>query len=84
MVDENNHLIDCEPKVLLCLPDLEVTGRELLNSTEILRITDDRLPSGNVWKGSYELAIEPRLSQSSFTNYSSVGWYLAAARAIRR
>ncbi len=63
--------------MLLVPPELEQIALALLNSTEVARVaTGDVLPTGNTFKDVAQLAVEPRLSDSAFTNYSLVAWYL--------
>lgn len=76
MKDAENNLLDLTPQVLLVPSDLEPTARALLQSTEVLRVTTDQLPTGNIYKDAFQLAVEPRLSSSDFTGYSTTGWYL--------
>lgn len=72
-------VLDISPSVLLVPPELEVTGRELLQSEYIQRLATESGPTGNVWKGSLTLEVEPRLSAPSFTGYSTTAWYLFAS-----
>ncbi len=77
MKDAEGNLLDLEPAVLLIPPELEQTALALLNSTEVARVsTGDQLPTGNTFKDIAQLAVEPRLSDSAFTGYSAVAWYL--------
>lgn len=77
MKDAEGNLLDLEPAVLLVPPELEQTALALLNSTEVARVaTGDQLPTGNTLKDIAQLAVEPRLSDSSFTGNSAVAWYL--------
>jgi hypothetical protein len=76
MKDADGSLLDLQPAVLLVPPDLEITARELLQSAEMLRSGADRLPTGNIYQGLAQLAIEPRLSDSSFSGFSATAWYL--------
>jgi hypothetical protein len=77
MKDAEGNLLDLEPRVLLVPPELEVTGRELLESMEVNRDgSADRQPLGNVFKDVAQLAVEPRLSDSNYTGYSATAWYL--------
>lgn len=77
MKDAEGNLLDLQPAVLLVPPELEQTALGLLNSTEVARVaTGDQLPTGNTLKDIAQLAVEPRLSDSSFTGSSAVAWYL--------
>ncbi len=77
MKDGEGNLLDLEPAVLLVPPELEQLALALLNSTEVARVaTGDQLPTGNTFKDIAQLAVEPRMSDSAFTGYSAVAWYL--------
>lgn len=77
MTDAEGNLLDLEPRALLVPPELEVTGRELLESTELLRDgSADRMPTTNVLAKLATLAVEPRLSNSTYTGYSTTAWWL--------
>ena len=77
MKDAEGNLLDLEPAVLLIPPELESVARALIQSTEVSRdATGDNLPTGNVYKDFAQLAVEPRLSDSAFSGYSAVAWYL--------
>jgi len=81
MKDAEGTLLDLEPHALLVPHELEVTGRELLESMEVNR-TADLSPTGNVHKGVAELVVEPRLSlgvtknDGTTVSGSATGWYL--------
>lgn len=77
MKDGEGNLLDLQPAVLLVPPELEQTALALLNSTEVARVsTGDQLPTGNTFKDIAQLAVEPRLSDTTFTGYSLTHWYL--------
>lgn len=76
MEDAEGNLLDLEPAVLLAPPELETTARELLQSAEILRVSTDKLPTGNAHQNLAALVVEPRLSDSGYTGYSTTAWYL--------
>ncbi len=77
MKDAEGNLLDLRPAVLLVPPELEQTGLALINSSEVARVsTGDNLPTGNVFKDVATLAVEPRLSDTSFSGYSLTHWYL--------
>lgn len=82
MQDAEGNLLDLEPAVLLAPVELEITARELLESTEIMRYVasgTDRAPMGNALRGTAGLAVDPRLSNSEFTGYSTTAWWLFSA-----
>jgi hypothetical protein len=39
----------------------------------------DNLPTGNTFRGLAALAVEPRLSDSAFTGFSTTAWWLFSA-----
>jgi len=73
--------MDVTPVALIVPPDLETTARQVLNSQTVQR-TGDNAPVGNPFFNSLTLVVDPRLSNTQFTNYSSVAWYLAAFDAL--
>lgn len=81
--DDDGDPLDLAPVVLLVPAELEVTGRGLLNSAEVMRDVSatDLQPTGNTFEGLAKLEVEPRLSTSTYTNYSATGWYLFAGPA---
>lgn len=79
--DENGRPLNLSPGALLVPPELEATARALLNSTELGAAAGS--PTGNPHKGLVEvLEVEARLSNSTFTGYSAVAWYLWARRQV--
>lgn len=79
MKDAEGNLLDLQPATLLVPPELETTGKELLTSTEVQRYVasgTDRAPMGNAFQNAAQLAVEPRLSDSGFTGYSTTAWWL--------
>lgn len=80
MKDAEGSLLDLEPAVLLVPPELEQTARGLIESAEVSRDTSvDNLPTGNTHKSVATLVVEPRLSDSDFTGYSTTAWWLFSA-----
>ena len=77
MKDAEGNLLDLQPAVLLVPPELEQIALALLHSSEMQRLaTGDQQPTGNTFKDIAALAVEPRLSDSAFSGYSAVAWYL--------
>ena len=75
--DAEGNVLGLEPAVLAVPPELEQTARQLLNSTFMVRdASEDQQPSGNPYDGLVSLVVEPRLSNSSYTGYSTTAWYL--------
>ncbi len=74
--DAEGNDLSIAPRVLLVPPELEVTARQLLESTDVNR-TGDQAPRGNALQGSAALAVESRLSNTGkFSNGSTTAWYL--------
>jgi hypothetical protein len=82
--DSESNNIDTVPKTLVVPPELRETALGLLESEYIARITasDGQLPTGNPWKNSLNLAVEPRISNSKFTGHSATAWYLFCMPAL--
>jgi len=78
--DADSNDLDIVPRVLLTPPELENTGRTILNSTEIS--APEGAPRGNALRDVVKLEVESRLSNDDkFDNASSTGWYLFAGPA---
>jgi len=83
-VDVEGRCIDLAARVLLVPATLDVTARECLISQSLARYTAvgiDRQPEGNPLYQSLSLAVEPRLSNATFTGNSAIAWYLFSAPA---
>mgnify|MGYP000890687889 CR=1 FL=1 len=76
-------VLNIEPRFLLTPPELEWLAKEVLKSSNIViseagSTTSATLRgSSNVHENSLELIVEPRLSNSNFTGYSTTAWFLA-------
>ena len=79
--DAEGNSIDVQAVTLLVPPALEVLAKTLLNSIELARNGGDQLPTGNAFQGAFKLEVEPRLSNSAFTGWSTTAWYLLGAPA---
>lgn len=78
--DTEGNDLDILPKVLAVPPELEVTGRALLESLEIQAAEGE--PSGNALKGAASLEVESRISNTDkFANASATAWHLFASPA---
>jgi len=66
------------PKYLVVPPELEATADGLYASTNIALAgaTDIEKPDGNPYKGKYEPLVVPHLSNSTYSGYSVLAWYL--------
>ena len=77
-VDGNGDPIMVQPKYLLVPPELETTARRILLSTNLLNnegVVYDQ-GSNNPFYKLAEPLICPHLSNSKFTGYSALAWYL--------
>ena len=73
---------DPDGKPLSLMPRILVVPTALYNAALTLQ-TSDRLygssgPDGNIWKGRFRVVTSPYLSNSSYTGYSAVAWYMLA------
>ena len=77
-VDANGVPVLLTPKYLVVPPELEATADALYASTNIVLAgdTDAVSPDGNPYKNKYQPLVVPHLSNASYTNYSTTGWYL--------
>ncbi|MBN2445646.1 MAG: Mu-like prophage major head subunit gpT family protein [Phycisphaerae bacterium] len=74
-----NHI----PRILLVPPELEGTGKAILNSQLIVMggtagsVTTK--PNANIHAGTLDLAMARELSNSKYTGYSALKWYVLAS-----
>jgi hypothetical protein len=82
-VDAEGGPIDLGPQTLVVSPELETNARQLLNSSEVSRLSSsDQMPVGNPLASLIAtLDVEPRISTSSFVGSSTTAWYLFSARS---
>jgi len=66
------------PKYLVVPPELEATADTLYTSTNVVvaGVTDVEKPDGNPYKGKYAPQVVPHLSNSIYSGYSALAWYL--------
>lgn len=76
--DKAGEPLDIEPFCLLVPPELEVTGKELLESDLNISGNTTKGPAKNIFKGLLKPEIETRLSNSNYTGYSATGYYIIA------
>jgi hypothetical protein len=79
--DADGKPLGVEPKTLLVPTNLEITGRELLESTGINTggsSTSDKVPNKNIWAGSFDLVVSSYLKNTTYTGNSTKAWYLLA------
>jgi hypothetical protein len=85
--DSNGNPIDVYPKLLLVPPELTEMASQILQSEYISvssAVADPNkgMPTGNPYRNSLAMAVEPRLSNSNFSGYSETAWYLFAEPAL--
>lgn len=74
--------LDIQPIVLVVPPELEQTGKGLLNSEYIQQLASATGPTGNPLKAALSLEVEARISNTSkFTGATATQWYLYASPA---
>ena len=77
-VDTEDTPVMVSPKYLVVPPELETIADALYTSTNIAvaGTTDVEKPDGNPHQGKYEPLVVPHLSNSTYSGYSTTGWYL--------
>lgn len=85
--DAVGNAIGLEPRFLLVPPELEFMAKQLVNSTSLQHVgaataADKNNPTYNPFQGSFEVIVEPRLSNTNFAGYSDTAWYLACDAAL--
>jgi hypothetical protein len=75
---DGEKLIGGKPAALLVPPELELAGRQLLNSSAIVATgsTNTTMGNANVFAGLAELVVVDWLSDTDLTGYSTTAWYL--------
>lgn len=82
MVDSAGEPIVVQPAFLVVPPELEALADQLFTSTNLLVVPDaasnatSTTPDGNPYRAKYQPLVVPHLSNDSYTNNSSTGWYL--------
>jgi len=78
--DKDEQPIDVEPAYLLVPPELEITAREFYTAPLLVATgtgnSAARAPAKNVFAGMLEPVIESRLSNTTYTGYSTTTWYV--------
>ena len=80
-VDADGKPLAVAPKFLLVPPEVEVDADELYTSTNLNSggsSTTAKIPNRNVFAGKYQPIVSAYLSNSSYTGYSALAWYLLA------
>lgn len=78
---EEGDTVNFIPKFLFVPLALEVTAKELWQSTNINTggaSTSDKVPNANIWGNSFMPVTAAQLSNSAFTGNSTTAWYLLA------
>ena len=81
--DAAGNPIGIEPRYLIVPPELEFIARQLINSSTLQHVgaassPDKNNPTSNPFQGAYEVIVEPRLSNSTYSGASATAWYLVA------
>lgn len=79
--DPDGKPLGISPKYLLIPPELEVTAEELFVSTHNNTggsATTEKVPNRNVFANKYQPIVSTYLSNSSYSGYSTTGYYLLA------
>ncbi|MBN2714101.1 MAG: hypothetical protein JXR97_16905, partial [Planctomycetes bacterium] len=75
--DASGEPIDVAPAVLLCCPEDEEYARALLRSITLTEGTTARQATANIYGNMGIMpVVETRLSNSTYTGYSTTAWYL--------
>lgn len=64
------------PAIILVPTALKTAANQLMTSEKIKGDSDE--PDGNVWRGRFRVESSPYISNSSYTGYTSAGWWLLA------
>jgi len=85
--DSLGNAIGIEPRYLIVPPELEFMAKQLINSSSLQHVgaataADKNNPTYNPFQGAYEIVVEPRLSNTTYTGSSATAWYLACDPAI--
>lgn len=85
--DSLGHAIGIEPRYLIVPPELEFIARQLINSSSLQHVgaataADKNNPTYNPFQGAYEIIVEPRLSNTTYSGASATAWYLACDPAV--
>lgn len=82
MKDLAGNILDLQPAVLLVCPELEHVAKALVTSGTMQRYVasgTDQAPMGNPFENVAQVVVEPRLSDSGYTGYSTTAWWLFSA-----
>jgi hypothetical protein len=87
MTDAKGYPIGVVPKYLVVAPELDFLARQLVTSATLQHVgastsADKNNPTSNPHFGAFEVVVDPRLSNSKFTGYSTTAWYLIADQSV--
>jgi hypothetical protein len=80
--DADGENVDVVGTTLLVPPTLETTAKAILKSQELMRYvseTVDNAPRGNPLQDVLQLAVEPRLENTTYAGSSNKAWYVFSA-----
>ena len=75
-LDPDGNPLGVRPEILLVPTALKATALQLMHAEKIKGATDE--PDANGWKDRFKVESSPYMSNSNYTGYSSVAWYLIA------
>ena len=76
--DADGNDLDIQPSTLVVGPELEMTARAILESTEVMQSAG--LPNGNALKNAVSLVVEPRVSNlAKYSTALTTNWFVFAA-----
>lgn len=77
--DPDSKPLGVEPAIILCPTALEGAARRLMTSEKLIDGSSTALGGDtNIWNGRFRVESSPYISNSSYTGYTSVGWWLLA------
>lgn len=76
--DPDGKTLNVPPRVLVVPPELEAMGMRLMKSELLITGADTTLPNVNIHQGTLDLVMARELSNSAYTGYSALAWYLVA------
>lgn len=77
--DESGQPVDFEPSILLVPPALELAADQIYRSSNLAvggGSSKAQVPTANTYMNKYRPVVAPYLSNSAYTGYSSLAWYL--------
>lgn len=78
--DPNGDPLGIMPAILLVPTALKTTALQLMNSERLKGDLDEG--DANVWRGRFRVESSPYMSNTSYTGYSAVAWYLLADPSV--